>query len=105
MVTFKNKDSYKAMKNIFSNVKFPDFHEGIEVELYTDIKIVHVPTNLNYWHLQMEVFPAALDKALTKDEPEWRQLIFDNIRDNMLRWHYQEQPSLHYSIPENLYKK
>lgn len=105
MVTFKNKDSYKAMKNIFSNVKFPDYYEGIEVELYTDIKIVHVPTNLNYWHLQMEVFPAALDKALTKDEPEWRQLIFENIRDNILRWHYQEQPSLHYSIPENLYKK
>ena len=53
----------------------------------------------------MEVFPAALDKALTKDEPEWRQLIFDNIRDNILRWHYQEHPSLHYSIPESLYKK
>lgn len=104
-VTFRNKDSYKAMKNVFSNVEFPEYHEGVEVGLFTDIKIVHVPTNLNYWHLQMEVYPACLDKALNRDEPEWRQLIFENIRDNILRWHYQEKPSLEYSIPDSLYKK
>lgn len=104
-VTFRNKDSYKAMKNVFSNVAFPDYHEGVEVELYTDIKIVHVPTNLNYWHLQMEVYPACLDKSLNRDEPEWRGLIFENIRDNILRWHYQEKPTLDYSISENLYRK
>ena len=105
LVSFKNKDSYKAMKAIFHNIKFPDYQDGIEVELSTDIKIVHVPTNLNYWHLQMEVYPALLDKELSKDEPEWRRLIFENIRDNIFRWHYQDQPTLHYTIPEKLYQK
>jgi hypothetical protein len=104
-VTFSNKGSYKAMRDLFANVKFPDYHEGIEVELSTNIKIVHVPTNLNYWHLQMEVYPESSDKVLNKDEPEWRQLIFENIRDNILRFYFQEKPTLEYIIPEKLYKK
>jgi hypothetical protein len=105
LVTFTNKDSYKAMKKLFLNVDFPEYHDGIEVRLYTDIKIVHVPTNLNYWHLQMEVYPATSEKSLTKDEPEWRQLIFENIRDNILRWNFHEHPSLQYSIPKELYMR
>lgn len=104
-VTFSNKDSYKAMQKIFANVKFVDYYEGVEVELFTDINIVHVPTNLNYWHLQMEVFPAMLDQSLTNDGPEWRKLIFDNICDNILRWHYKDHATLEYIIPETLYKK
>ena len=104
-VTFTNKDSYKAMKKVFKNVDFPDYYEGIEVTLETDIKIVHVPTNLNYWHLQMEVYPALLDKEFANDGPEWRRLIFENIRDNILRWNFHEKPNLSYSIKECLYKK
>lgn len=104
-VTFNNKDSYKAMKAIFKNVDFPEYQDGVRVKLKTDIRIVHTPTNLNYWHLQMEVYPATLDKFLANDETEWRRLIFENIRDNILRWHYQEQPTLRYSIREELYKK
>lgn len=104
LVSFKHKDSFKAMKALFTKVDFPEYHDGIEVELFTDIKIVHVPTNLNYWHLQIEVYPALSEKAFANDGPEWRQLIFENIRDNILRWHYEDKPSLNYSIPEKLYK-
>ena len=53
----------------------------------------------------MEVYPERLDKVINKDEPEWRQLIFENIRDNILRFYFREEPTLDYFIPEELYKK
>ena len=100
---FDNKESYKAMRQLFPRMPFPDFEEGIVVEIETNIDIKHVPTNLNYWHVQMEVYPATSEKELSNDKVLWRQEIFEHIRDNILRLHYEVKPSLDYSIPEEMY--
>ena len=104
-VTFHNKESYKSMKALFPRVDFQEYHDGIEVELVSRIDIKHVPTNLNYWHVQMEAYPQTSDKAFTNDGVDWRRLIFENIRDSILRLYYEETPSLEYVIPEEMYKK
>ena len=103
-VSFNNKDAYKAMKVLFPGVDFPTFVKGIEVELTTKIDIKHVPTNLNYWHVQMEVYPQTTDKEFSNDNVDWRRLIYENIRDSILRLHYEEKTSLDYTIPEEMYK-
>ena len=70
----------------------------------TNVQIVHAPTNLNYWHLQLEVFPKGSEDEL-KNDNSWRRRIFEHIRDNRLIAKYMISPDMDYQIEETLYKQ
>lgn len=103
-LVFNNNDSYKAMKSVFPDCEFPKYQPGVTVTVYTDIKIEHVPTILNYWHVQMEVYPQSNDEKL-KDARTWRERVFNNIRDSILCYRYMEKPNMDYSIDKDIYMK
>lgn len=101
---FNDSQSYKMFKDIVGGT-WPEFHRGISVEITSEVKIEHSPTNLNYWHLQMEVYPEMSKDALNNENGVWRSRIFEQIKTAVLCHHFTETPSLNYTIPEVLYVK
>lgn len=101
---FNDSQSYKKFKEIVGGT-WPEFHEGISIEITSEVRIEHVPSNLNYWHLQMEVYPEMSEDALNNESGVWRSRIFEQIKTAVLCHHFTETPSLKYTIPEELYVK
>ena len=103
-MTFDNKDMYNSLLALYPAKTFPPYQKGIRVDAVTDVKIVHMPTNLNYWHLQLEVYPKGSEDEL-KNEKSWRLRIFEHIRDNRLISKFLISPDMDYQIEEKLYKR
>ena len=49
----------------------------VKVNAHTYIK--HAPTNLNYWHVQLQTFAANDDTKELDSQSKWRKVIFDYI--------------------------
>lgn len=105
-VAFQDKSAYEAVVKFFvqSGFTMPSYEKGKLVELPVKIRVEHVPTNLNYWHTQMEVYPPHGGMGLKDDSAKWRERIFNQIRDSILCYHYAEVPQMEYQIPEHLYR-
>ena len=103
-ITFANKDAYDSLLALYPADPFPAYQKGLRVDVVTDVMIVHAPTNLNYWHLQMEVCPKGSEEEL-KNENSWRGRIFEHIRDNRLISKFMVSPDMDYQIEEALYKQ
>lgn len=106
--TFNNSDAYKAFKNAMVNAKpdcWPEFYKGISVDVPFAICIEHAPSKLNYWHVQMEVYPKLTGEQLNSEGGVWRERIFNQIRTAVLCIRFSRKPELKYDIPESLYLK
>lgn len=105
IVSFQNKSAYDAASKLFSEsgYSFPPYEKDKFLVIDTEIRVEHVPTNLNYWHTQMEVYPPHGEKELRDDSATWRKRIFTQIRNSILCYHYAETPQIDYQIPEHLY--
>ena len=103
-MTFNNKDAYNSLLSLYPDNTFPPYQKGLAVDVVTNVQIVHAPTNLNYWHLQLEVFPKGSEDEL-KNDNSWRRRIFEHIRDNRLIAKYMISPDMDYQIEETLYKQ
>lgn len=103
-VMFNDSQSYKMFKEKVEGA-WPEFHKGISIEITSEMRIEHAPSNLNYWHLQMEVYPEMSEESLNNENGVWRSRIFEQIKTAVLCHHFTETPSLSYTIPEELYVK
>ena len=103
-MTLNNKDAYDSLLALYPANTYPPYRKGMDVEVATDVVIVHAPTNLNYWHLQMEVFPKGSEEEF-KNDNSWRRRVFENIRDNRLITRFMVSPDIDYQIGEKLYKQ
>ncbi len=104
-VTFLDKNVYETVARFFAQSGFtmPSYEKGKVVGIPVEIRVEHVPTNLNYWHTQMEVYPPHGETGLKDDSAKWRERIFNQIRDSILCYRYAEAPQMEYQIPEHLY--
>ncbi len=104
-VSFRDKSAFDAASKLFSEsgYSFPSYEKDKYFDINTEIRVEHVPTNLNYWHTQMEVYPPHGEKELKDDSATWRKRIFTQIRDSILCYRYAETPQIDYQIPEDLY--
>lgn len=101
-VQFENSDSYKSFKKTMGG-EWPVFFKGIKVAVPFSLRIEHVPTNLNYWHVQMEVYPKMTEEQLKTESGVWRSRIFDNIKTAILCHHFTDKAQLDYVISEDMY--
>lgn len=105
-VFFQDRNAYDAASAWFSKngYSLPPYEKDKSFIIDIEIRVKHVPTNLNYWHTQMEVYPPHGEKELKDDNAKWRKRIFNQIRDSILCLHYYVDTSqLDYKIPEHLY--
>lgn len=102
-VSFDNSESYKSFKNTMGGEGWPDYFKGIRVNVPFYIRLEHVPTNLNYWHVQMEVYPKMTEEQLKNESGVWRKRIFEHIRTAILCFHFSDKAQLEYVIPEDMY--
>lgn len=57
--------------------------EGLlEIKAHTYLK--HAPSNLNYWHVQLQTFAANDDFKELDSESKWRKAIFDYVLGRLL---------------------
>lgn len=105
-VLFPDKSAYKAAAGLYAKNGFilPPYEKGKPVETVTEIRVEHVPTNLNYWHTQMEVYPPHGETELKDDNATWRKRIFNQIRDSILCYYYAKEMPIDYQISEELYR-
>ncbi len=104
-VFIQDKKGYDSIVEAFKAPLLPPYEKGKDMIIFTDIRINHIPTNLNYWHVQMEVYPPMSQQELEDDKPSWRKRIFNQIRDSILCYQYNEKPPIDYIIPKNMYIK
>ena len=104
-VSFQERSAYDAASAWFSasGYSLPTYEKGKFLDIDTEIRVKHVPTKLNYWHTQMEVYPPHGEKELKDDNAKWRERIFNQIRDSILCYRYAETPQMEYEIPGHLY--
>lgn len=105
LIVVQDKKGYDSIAEAFKDSPLPPYEKGKGIFIPTDIRINHVPTNLNYWHVQMEVYPPMSQKELGDDKASWRKRIFDQIRDSILCYQYYEMPPMEYQIPKGMYVK
>ena len=105
LISFQDKSAYDAASKLFSESSspFPPYEKDKYFEVTIEIRVEHVPTNLNYWHTQMEVYPPQGKKGLKDANATWRERIFNQIRDSILCYRYAKSPQMDYKIPEELY--
>lgn len=101
--TFQNKDSYNSALKLFPAGIFPPYTKGASVDLPTEIRIKHMPTNTNYWHVQMEVYPIFSEVELKDNSAKWRERIFNQVKAGILCRYYEVDPPFEYKIPEEIY--
>ena len=103
-VIFDDKQAYNAFCRYFSVKTFPQFKKGTPVRVTFETRIEHRPTKLNYWHVQLEVYPELKEEMLNNNDGIWRSRVFDHIRSTILCHKFEESIPLSYTIPTKLYK-
>lgn len=103
-VIFNDKQAYKAFCRYFSESSFPQFKNGVSVWATFETRIEHRPTKLNYWHVQLEVYPELKEEMLDNDNGIWRSRVFEHIRSTILCHKFDESMPFSYTIPTELYK-
>lgn len=79
-----NKGKRKAMQTQLSGKDWSKFDNLKDVAIVNaKITIEHVPTFMNYWHMQMEVTPEGTNEKL-KNEKSWRGDILSHIKAEVL---------------------
>lgn len=65
--------------------------DEVKVDFESEIFIAHVPTNLNYWHVQMEVKPAfEKDDSYFKNGNSWREDVYVQLLTDILSFEFLE---------------
>lgn len=103
-VIFNDKQAYKAFCQYFNEKSFPPFKKGEPVWITFETRVEHRPTNLNYWHVQLEVYPELKEETMDNDKGVWRSRVFDHVRNAILCHKFEETQPFPYTIPIALYK-
>lgn len=100
-VHIQNADQAKSVAKLFRNLAEESFKgKGTETDVETPVVlfIEHVPTNLNYWHVQMEIKPEGAenkDKFTEKTsgtKSKWFKDILLQIKSDVLTMDFVYDP-------------
>lgn len=103
-VIFNDKQAYNAFCQYNKEKVFPRYNKGESISVAFETKIEHHPTKLNYWHVQLEVYPELKEEMLNNDTGVWRSRIFNHIRNVILCHKFEESMPFRYEIPKELYQ-
>lgn len=102
-VTFPDSNAYKSFKNIIRDKKLPDYSDGLTINIESEMRVRHVPTLSNYWHVQLEIHPEGIDQFLKKDDGVWRSRIYKHLKENILTRQFKTEPVCNICIPKEMY--
>lgn len=94
-----DKKEYKVLTSDAHRHKMIEdkFKEAGLVKVLAHTYLKHAPTNLNYWHIQLQTFAANSDEKELDSESKWRKPIFDYILGLLMN-----RKSVHSEIDENV---
>lgn len=98
---FKDKNEYKSFGEKFYPGKSFDPNTQYPLEFRLEIK--HAPTNLNYWHVQVEAIPQITGEELKDQKAQWRKKIYKHIVDSVFREKFHIQRQTSYVISLDMY--
>lgn len=86
----KDYDDFMCRVNEFYAEMFVEEYEKIctdtngykKVDAECELRINHNPTNLNYWHFTIDLYPMdSMDHPIQKTKNSWMRLMAENVRD------------------------
>ena len=107
------KKSFNSMKEYQEGKKYVDnveklidknFQKSNEYDFTAISKLEHKPTNMNYWHVTLDIYEPDKDTFLKSSKGKYRKDICDYVVDTMLK----KNVRLHIDEPEldeRFYKK
>lgn len=107
------KKSFNSMKEYQEGKKYVDnveklidknFQKSNEYDFTAISKLEHKPTNMNYWHVTLDIYEPDKDTFLKNSKGKYRKDICDYVVDTMLK----KNVRLHIDEPEldeRFYKK
>lgn len=105
LFVFNDKSSFNSFCNVFQDAQHPQYKDGVIDQGVFTTNIEHRPTNLNYWHVQLEVYPQLKDEMLNNDHSVWRKRVFNHIRSTILCHNFEESMPFQYEIPKEMYQQ
>ena len=86
---FPKEADYKAFKDKAEDIYLEEFgklpvddNKIRYKEMEGKIMLIHMPTNLNYWHFTIDLFPFEdKAKAIKNAKSSWREMMAYNVRD------------------------
>lgn len=78
------------------------WEKGKPMHLEGLLRVNHIPTNLNYWHVTLDIYPPDKTEPIMKGNSKWHKKLRDGIFD-YLATHYQEEWLDRYEIPKHFY--
>ena len=104
-IVFPDASAYKSFCQYYKKEKpLPPYKKGDSVDVIFETRIEHRPTNLNYWHVQMEVYPELKGEMLNNNNGVWRSRVFEHIRNVIFCHKFEEALPFQYDIPTELYR-
>lgn len=96
------KGKYNSLKEAAKSMALDDFQgKDVCVDFVSEIFISHVPTNLNYWHVQMEVKPALEeDDSYFRNGKSWREDVYTQLLVDILSFDFMGE-----AVPKFIDKK
>lgn len=87
-----DKGKYDSLRAAAKSMAMDAFTgQDINVDLVSEIFIAHVPTNLNYWHVHLEVKPAfEKDESYYKNGKSWREDVYTQLLYDILSFDFQD---------------
>lgn len=102
---FNDKAAFNSFCKVFQDATHPQYKDGVVDQGGFTTKIEHCPTNLNYWHVQLEVYPELKEEMLKNDHGVWRSRVFDHIRSTILCHKFEASIPFQYEIPKEMYQR
>lgn len=86
--SFNSKNEYEAGKKYIDHVEElidKNFQKGNEYDFTAISKLEHKPTNMNYWHVTLDVYESDKDTFLKNNKSKYRKAICEYVVDTMLK--------------------
>jgi hypothetical protein len=102
-----NRKKDKQVDKFYRLKEFtPPFEEG-KYKLTAELRVAHVPTNMNYWHVELKLHPIQkLDESVSDVSPAWlKELSSQANRDVLCASGFEKIPVELTPIPKPAYKK
>lgn len=86
------KADVKAIRNIILT-SFKDYDTSVD-PLFALTKVNHRPSNLNYWHFTLDVYPANKEGCIKEEEAKKEKSLLKKVGKQLLRFSFQRYDSL-----------
>lgn len=90
------KDQHSSMAKYITEIALDKIKQyPIDISVHYELFVNHVPTNLNYWHVQLEVKPAGQnDSEIFTKAPGWLRRMYTHSVFDILEKEFVESPDI-----------